>query len=114
MTPLSGSDRDHADQLAAFIVDHIGNEYTAEECGRELEIRPQPTKVDALVSAHLRAPVASVGVIATGAVGSERLVEIGQAGGELTLKVGVLAVSVVPVAPPDSLAEGSCRSDQLS
>ena len=82
--PLSGSDRDYADQLAAIIVDHIGNEYTAEECGRALEIRPQPTKVDAVVSAHLRTPVASVGVIATAClVGSEGDVETDQAGGRV-------------------------------
>ena len=38
--PLSDSDRAYADRLADFIIDHINKPYTAEECGRVLEVRP--------------------------------------------------------------------------
>ena len=39
--PLSDSDRDYADRLMTFIIDHIGKPYTAEECGHVLELRPE-------------------------------------------------------------------------
>jgi hypothetical protein len=39
--PLNDSDLDYARRLADFIIDHIGKPYTADECGRVLEIRPE-------------------------------------------------------------------------
>ena len=37
---LRRSDREYADRLAGFIIDHIGKPYTADECGHVLEVRP--------------------------------------------------------------------------
>jgi hypothetical protein len=45
--PRSETDRDYADRLAEFIIDHIGRPYTAEECGLVLEIRPKPDEARA-------------------------------------------------------------------
>lgn len=37
---MADTNRAYAERLARFIIDHIGKPYTAEECGRVLELRP--------------------------------------------------------------------------
>jgi hypothetical protein len=54
---MGDSDRDYADRLAEFIVDHIGRPYTAEECGAVLEIRPKPDDARGTYVDYLRSRV---------------------------------------------------------
>jgi len=46
--PLSDSDAAYARRLADFILDHIGLPYTADEAGRVLEVRRQPSDSDSM------------------------------------------------------------------